>query len=105
MIESDVEVELARHQWEEGRRAVARASAEGARADALARQVELISAELTRRLGLVFTLAELAAVYREADRWSHELLFEALEDVPLHATAVADTAFAQHARRASDYAP
>lgn len=105
MIESDVEVELARHQWEDGRRAFARASSDHVRADALARQVELISAELTRRLGLVFTLAELAAVYRDADRWSHALLLDALDEVPLHAAAVADTAFAQHARRASDYAP
>ncbi len=106
MSEQVLELELARHQWAEGRRALQRAGRDPAAADALARQVEILTGELASRLGQVFTLAELAGVYRGADRWSLPLLQEALpEDPPFSAGTVADAAFDQYSRRASDYAP
>jgi hypothetical protein len=105
MIGGAVEIELARHQWEEGRRVLQAAGSDPASA-ALLRQVGIVSAELTRRLGQVFTLAELVALYEGADRWSVSLLHEALpEEAPAHVSAVADAAFELHSRRALDYAP
>jgi hypothetical protein len=106
MIGGVVEVELARHQWEEGRRALQAPGPDAAAARALARQVEILSAELTRRLGQVFTLAELVAVYEGADRWSIELLQEAFPDeVPASVSTAADAAFELRSRYASDYVP
>ena len=104
MIGRAVDVELARHQWEEGRRALARAEAEGPGSRRLAAGVAVIVAELTRRLGQTFTLAELAAVYEHADRWTLEAIDDACgPSVP--ASVAAAAAFDLFARRASDYAP
>jgi len=106
MIAGVVEIELARHQWDEGRRALQIAGSDEAAADALARQVRIVSAELTRRLGQVFTLSELVEVYAGADRWSVGLLDEAFPgQVPTRTSCVADAAFELHSRHASDYAP
>ncbi len=108
MSASALEIELARHQWEDGARRLERAGSDPALARVLAAQVDVVSAELARRIGQVFTLAELVGVYRGADRWSLSLLGDALpEDAPppTHVSAVADAAFARYARRAADYAP
>jgi len=106
MIDASMEIELARHQWGEGARALRRASADPAVAAGLARQFEVVNAELARRVGQVFTLAELVAVYQGADRWSLALISDAVPDLPpLQASVVADAAFEFYARRASDYAP
>jgi hypothetical protein len=99
-----MEIEIARHQWDEGRRALeSRPAADQAR---MAAQVELVSAELTRRIGQVFSLTMLASAYADADRWTFELLHDALgDDVPSRPSLVTDAAFASVARRATDYAP
>ena len=101
-----VQGELARHQWEEGRRALQRLRGDPFLAATLTRQVELVSAELARRLGQVFTLQQLVAVYADADRWSADVLQEALSgETPVYCSVVADAAFDLYARRAADYTP
>lgn len=106
MIGGAVDVELARHQWEDGRRAVERARSDGAAYDRLSLQVDLVTAELNRRVGQIFTLEELADVYEGADRWVLEVIHEALpNEVPARASTVADAAFQRYSRRATDYAP
>ena len=101
-----MDIELARHQWDDGRRTLQRAGSDSVAARALQRQVDIVSAELARRLGQVFTLAELVRVYEGADVWSLPLLHETLAgEVQLHASTAADAAFELYARRASDYAP
>ena len=105
MIEGPVEIELARHQWAEGRRALERAGSDPASAGRLARQLEVVSAEIARRIGPVFTLAELVDLYGGADRWAAGLINDTLAEVPSQASAVADAALDLYARRASDYAP
>jgi hypothetical protein len=106
-VTAAVDVELARHQWDEGRRALERTRRADSRRHArLAREIGVVTAGLTRRIGQVFTLAELATVYGEADRWILEELHEAFPDNPPTETAtVADAAFDAYSRRASDYAP
>lgn len=102
--EGTVELELARHQWEEGTRALRRSDSSGA--VVLERAAAIVTGELARRVGQVFTLSELARVYRGADDWAPVLLGEELEgEVPAGASRAVDAAFDRYARRASDYAP
>ena len=107
MIETPVDVELARHHWEDGHRRVERPHADSASALRLAAEVDLIVAELRCRLGQIFTLEELAATYDGAVEWARQLLHDARpEDGPPPDTAVVtDAAFQMFARGASDYRP
>ena len=102
-----MDVELARQQWQEGSRRLERARDEPARYARLHREVELVVAELRRRVGQTFTLDELAAAYAGADDWARALLDDAApeEGPPTEAALAADAAFDVYARGASDYAP
>ena len=96
-------VETARQEWEEGnRRFAARAHDER-----LLVQVGLVTEELRRRIGQVFTLAELADEYGRADRWAHEIVAEraAFPGWALTLSLVEQVAFHNYARGAIDYAP
>ena len=64
-------VASARLQWAEGRGRFVAAVRDAARADTLYRQRDAVLEELHRRVGGVFTLAELAEVYDGAERWLH----------------------------------
>ena len=100
-------LESARQQWEDGRRRVARAQPGSAESRRLASELELVLAELRRRLGQTFTLEQLASAYDEAAEWAQVVLFDARpEDAPPPDTAtVTDAAFDVYARGASDYRP
>jgi hypothetical protein len=102
-----LDVQLARHQWEDGRRRIEQARSDPETYARLNKQVELVAAELRRRVGLTYTLAELAQAYDRADDWARDLLDDARdEDAPPPDTAtVADAAFHLYARGASDYTP
>jgi hypothetical protein len=102
-----LDVQLARHQWEDGRRRIEQARSDPEAYARLTEQVELVAAELRRRVGLTYTLAELAQVYDRADDWARDVLDDARdEDAPPPDTAtVADAAFHLYARGASDYTP
>jgi hypothetical protein len=100
------DLDLARHQWEEGRRAVERARNDRSKYAALSRRVDVVTAELTRRIGQTFTLAELAGVYESSDRWVLEAIDDAFPDEsPGQVSTAADAAFDRYARRATDYVP
>jgi len=102
-----MDVELARQQWEDGRRRVERAAPDSPESRRLAGEVELVVSELRRRLGQTFTLDQLAAVYDDASEWAQDVLFDARpDDAPPPDTAtVTDAAFQQYARGAVDYRP
>jgi hypothetical protein len=100
-------VDLARQQWEDGYRRVESESKEPGQRDRLLIQVEAVTAELRRRLGGPFTLAELAALYAGSDRWAQEAI-EERDGKPgwgRIAAAAADAAFHLYARGARDYSP
>lgn len=106
MIDRVVDLELARHQWAEGRRALDRARRDRSRHGRLLREVEVVTRGLTRRIGQTFTLEELATAYESADRWVLEAIHEAYpDDITYEASTVADAAFDGYSRRASDYTP
>jgi hypothetical protein len=102
-----VEVELARQQWQDGLLRVEGARGDGARYERLTGQVDVVVAGLRKRVGQVFTLAELAAAYDGADEWARELLDDVDPEAPpaVEAGTVADAAFHVYARGATDYRP
>ena len=107
MIRAALDVVLARQHWEDGRRRIERVRADPVAYTRLSAQVELVAAELRRRVGQTFTLAELARAYDDADDWARDVLDDAREeDAPPPDTAtIADAAFQLFARGASDYTP
>ncbi len=103
-----VELEVARHQWDDGRRRIEKARRfDRRRYDELVGEIDLVLAELRARVGQTFTLAELAVAYDGADIWVRDLLDDADPNGEPVAEAgiVADAAFHQYARGASDYRP
>ena len=107
MIRAALDVVLARQYWEDGRRRIERVRADPVAYARLSAQVELVAAELRRRVGQTFTLAELARAYDDADDWARDVLDDAREEdaPPPDAATIADAAFQLFARGASDYTP
>jgi hypothetical protein len=69
------------------------------------RVVDLLVAELRRRLGGSFTVEELTALYDRGTSWALDLAVAAAPEVPRAWEAeVADAAFARYVREATDYA-
>jgi hypothetical protein len=98
-----------RQQWDEGLRRLDTVGAETARGRHLWLLVEAVLAELRRRVGQTFTLAELAYEYEGSEDWIRDVVVRStpsksragIRDVAL----VQDAAFAHYARGASDYRP
>ena len=100
-------VDLVRDDWEAGYRRLELASRDAAQAAPLAVHVDLISAELRRRVGSTFTLEMLADAYVGADAWVRQAIQEHAP-TPGWARTVAmveDAAFHVYARGAVDYTP
>jgi hypothetical protein len=101
MTADDPAVAAAAFAWEEGRDRLAQPHR--LRAWRL-RIADAVQEELRRRVGAVFTLAELARVYEDASSWYFDL---AARVAPRQAEAwdpavALDGAFGLHMRRASD---
>jgi hypothetical protein len=99
--------ELARQEWAEGYRRLESEREEPPRYRALLAQSGAIADELRRRIGSVFTLAELAEEYSGADTWVAEALAALPLEVryPAGVSVATDAAFHLYARGARDYAP
>jgi hypothetical protein len=101
-------LEQTRREWEEGNRRFDEAARDprGAQ-EALLAELDAVTAELRRRVGQTFTLAELAAAYRGAERWALEAVEAAATEArwPRRLAMVTDAAFHRYARGATDYRP
>ncbi|MGD0273256.1 MAG: hypothetical protein ABSB96_05980 [Gaiellaceae bacterium] len=100
-------VEVARQQWQEGYRRFQTLAGEPASRDRLYLELETISDELRRRIGQTFTMAEVAEVYGDAERWATATV---AERAPVRGwsrdlATVLDAAFCLYARAAVDYLP
>jgi hypothetical protein len=104
---TEAEVESARREWEEGHRRLHEQAREDARPERLLAQVDAVAAELRRRVGGTFTLAELAVAYAGAERWSRHAVAEQAPAPgwPLTLSLVEAAAFHEYARGAQDYEP
>lgn len=100
-------LDLVRDDWEAGHRRLELVSRDEARAALLSQQVDVISAELRRRVGSTFTLEMLAAAYAGADGWVRQAIEEQAPTSGWARTIamVEDAAFHIYARGALDYAP
>ena len=100
-------LDLVRDDWEAGHRRLEHASRDETQAEQFRAQVDVISAELRRRVGSTFSLEMLAAAYAGADVWVRQAIEEQVP-TPGWARTVAmveDAAFHIYARGAVDYAP
>jgi hypothetical protein len=102
-----VAVENARQEWEESHRRLEAEAADPDRYERLLAHVETVSAELRRRVGETFTLAELADAYARADEWARDAVAESDPGPgwPRTLALVEGAAFHLYARGAVDYAP
>lgn len=102
-------LETARQQWDEGLRRLGTVGAETARGRHLWLLVEAVVAELRRRVGQTFTLAELARAYDGSEDWVRDVVVRSTPPKPRagirDVALVQDAAFATYARGASDYRP
>lgn len=102
-----VALEHTRREWEAGYRRFESEARDPARAQRLRAQLEVVTDELRRRVGQVYTLDELALRYEDADRWIREALAERAPapDWPRFLALVEDAAFHLYSRGAVDYSP
>ena len=102
-------IDAVRHQWDEGCRRLGQVGPETSRYRHLALLIEAVVAELRRRIGGTFTLADLARAYEGADDWVREVVLDATPPKPRagirDAALVQDAAFGLYARGAVDYSP
>jgi hypothetical protein len=100
-------VEAARREWQEGHRRFVEEARDPVLADALHRQRDAVVEELRRRVGGIYTLAELASAYESAEPWLREVI-DARAPSRGGARTVSlagDAAFHAYSRGAQDYAP
>jgi hypothetical protein len=98
-------LESARQEWEQAYRALAEVR-DPALDDRIGIQLEVITAELRRRVGAHFTIRDLADEYALADVWARDVLSEqGTREWPRTLTLVEGAAFHLYARGAVDYEP
>jgi hypothetical protein len=100
-------VEAARQEWADGHRRLEAQRERPSRYRILHQQLDAVLEQLRRRVGGVFTLAELADEYRRSDRWVHAAITELppAAQWPSGLTTATDAAFHLYARGAQDYEP
>ncbi len=96
---------LIRQEWEEGDRRLEAERSDRARYERLLQQVEIVTDELRRRVGQTYSLEELAAAYRDAERWAREAVEERAPSAgwPRDLALVLAAAFHAYQRGATDY--
>ncbi len=97
---------LTLHEWAEGDRVLEAARGDRPRYARLVEQVELVLDELRKRVGGTYTLAELAAAYRDADSWGRHVIEDRAPSPgwPRDLSLVLAAAFHAYRRGAQDYA-
>jgi hypothetical protein len=100
-------LEQTRREWSEGHRRLETELRETPPGEAVAGELEAVLAELRKRIGQTFTLAELAAAYATADAWSRQAVeeIEPSSGWPRRLSTVTEAAFHLYSRGAVDYKP
>lgn len=101
------DVDSARRDWEDGYRRLEEESRDLARAERLRFQLEVVAAELRKRVGSRFTLQELADAYDDSDVWVRDVVGDraGAPGWPRTLSVVEGAAFHIYSLGAQDYAP
>jgi hypothetical protein len=96
---------LIRQEWEDGARRLEAERGDRTRYERLVQQVEIVTDELRRRIGQTYSLDELVAAYRDAERWAREVVEEHAPSPgwPRDLALVLAAAFHVYQRGATDY--
>jgi hypothetical protein len=96
-----------RKEWEDASRLFDEQRPDGRRYAMLLDQLDVVAAELRRRVGQVYSLAELAEAYDDAERWAREAVSEhaATPGWARDLTMVVGAAFHAYRTGATDYRP
>jgi hypothetical protein len=96
---------LVQQEWEEGNRRLEQERHDRRRYETLLRQIETVTEELRKQVGQTYTLEELAASYRDAERWAREIVQERAPSPgwPRDVALVLAAAYYGYQRGASDY--
>jgi hypothetical protein len=96
---------LVRHEWEEAHRRLEDERSDRRRYEQLVQQVAIVIDELRKQVGQTFTLAELAAAYRDSERWARAAIEERAPSPgwPRDLALVVAAAFYAYQRGAMDY--
>jgi hypothetical protein len=102
-----IALDQTRREWELGHRRLQHEVRESPHGDAWLEELEAVTAELRRRVGQSFTLAELANAYAGAEAWSRVAVEETEPGSgwPRRLATVTDAAFHLYSRGAVDYEP
>jgi hypothetical protein len=101
------DVARVRQEWKEGHARLLDAARDPVQAERVYAQVEAVTAQLRRRVGGVFALAEHADAYADSETWVREAVAEhaPAPGWPQTLSIVGDAAFHLYSRGALDYAP
>jgi hypothetical protein len=96
---------LVQQEWEDGSRRLEAERGDRRRYETLLRQIEILTEELRKQVGQTYTLAQLAAAYRDAERWARPLVEERAPSAgwPRDLALVLAAAFHAYRRGATDY--
>jgi hypothetical protein len=96
---------LVRQEWEDGDRRLEAERGDRRRYERLLQQVAIVTDELRKQVGQTYSLAELAAAYRDAERWAREVVEERAPSAgwPRDLALVLAAAFYAYERGAVDY--
>jgi hypothetical protein len=102
-----VALEQTRREWEQGYERLQQEVRETPRGEQILKELDAVTAELRRRVGQTFALAELADAYGTAEAWSREAVAETepTSGWPRRLSTVTDAAFHLYSRGALDYEP
>lgn len=102
-----VALDQTRREWAEGHRRLQAELRETPRGELLTEELDAVLAELRKRVGQTFTLAELAEAYAAADTWSRQAVEERDPTTgwPRRVATVTEAAFHLYSRGAVDYEP
>ena len=102
-----IALDQTRREWELGHRRLQQEVRETPAGEALLAELAAVTAELRRRVGQSFTLAELADAYASAESWSRDAVAETdpASGWPRRLSTVTDAAFHLYSRGAVDYEP
>jgi hypothetical protein len=102
-----IALDQTRREWELGYGRLQRELAEASRGEAILAELDTVTAELRRRVGQSFTLAELGDAYATSEPWAREAVaeMEPARGWPRRLSTITDAAFHLYSRGAVDYEP